>query len=109
VKDQIVGGAGIFPSPGLPTGLAELVKMYLLKEARGIGLGKQLIERCIDFARSAGYTGIYLETMPELKKAMHIYEQFDFYYLNGPLGNTGHFGCQVWMMKNLQESGTHRR
>ncbi len=30
--------------------------------------------------------------MPELRKAMSVYEKFGFKYLDGPLGNTGHFG-----------------
>src|SRR5687767_2664786 len=36
---QLLGGAGIFPSTGLPQGTGELVKMYLKPEARGKGLG----------------------------------------------------------------------
>jgi putative acetyltransferase len=101
INDEIIGGAGIFSSPGLPAKTCELVKMYLSKNARGKGLGKLLIGKCIDFAKQNGYKNIYLETMPELKKAMSIYEKFGFYYLKGPMGNTGHFGCDVWMMKDL--------
>ena len=98
---EVIGGAGIFPSPGLPEGTCELVKMYLLPHARGIGLGKMLIQKCIDFANGEGYSNIYLESMPELKKALKIYEKFGFEYLTGPLGNTGHFGCGSWMRKKL--------
>jgi putative acetyltransferase len=100
-KDQIVGGGGIFPSHGLPPDTCELVKMYLLPQARGVGLGRKLIQKSIDFASVAGYRQIYLETMPELKKAMKTYEKFGFEYLNGPMGNTGHFGCELWMLKKL--------
>src|SRR5271154_1983077 len=95
VNEVIVGGAGIFASAGLPEKTCELVKMYLNKNARGQGLGKLLIKKCIDFAIEQGYKHIYLETMPELKKAMSVYEKFGFYYLKGPMGNTGHFGCDV--------------
>src|SRR5689334_1554912 len=42
---HIMGGAGIYPSDGLPGDTCELVKMYLVPEARGKGLGKLLIER----------------------------------------------------------------
>jgi putative acetyltransferase len=101
VNHEIVGGAGICHSAGLPENTCELVKMYLSKTARGIGLGKILIRQCIDFASEQGYHHIYLETMPELKKAMSIYEKFGFYYLKGPMGNTGHYGCEVWMLKDL--------
>jgi len=98
---KIIGGAGIFPSPGLADDTAELVKMYLFPEARGKGIGKHLISRCIEFAREEGYKKIYIETMPELKKAMSVYEKFGFRYIDGPLGNTGHFGCGIWMLKDL--------
>jgi putative acetyltransferase len=98
---ELVGGGGIFPTPGLPEGTGELVKMYLADRARGKGLGKSMIEKCLEFAKEAGYQHVYLETMPELRKAMPVYEKFGFRYLNGPMGNTGHFGCPIWMMKDL--------
>lgn len=99
--DSILGGAGIFPSHGLPPDTCELVKMYLLPDSRGKGLGRLLIEKCLEFAQEAGYKKVYLETLPELKKAMYVYEKFGFKYLDGPMGNTGHFGCDVWMLKEL--------
>jgi putative acetyltransferase len=98
---QVLGGAGIYPSEGLPQQTCELVKMYLRPEARGKGLGKLLIEKSLEFAKGFGYLQVYIETMPELRKAVTIYEKFGFEYLNGPLGNTGHFGCDVWMLKTL--------
>ena len=101
VNNEIVGGAGIFPSQGLPATTCELVKMYLRKETRGMGLGRLLIDKCIATAKEMGYTQMYLETMPELKKALSVYEKFGFTYLTGPMGNTGHFGCDVWMVKSL--------
>jgi putative acetyltransferase len=100
-QGEIVGGAGIYPSEGLPAQTCELVKMYLLPHVRGKGLGKLLIEKCLEFAKGFGYLQVYIETMPELRKAVSIYEKFGFEYLNGPLGNTGHFGCDVWMLKQL--------
>ena len=99
--DTIVGGGGIFPSAGLPEGTCELVKMYLLSPARGIGLGKKIITACLEEARRLGYQQVYLETMPELKDALKTYEKFGFTYLTGPLGNTGNFGCALWMLKKL--------
>ncbi|HLO79626.1 MAG TPA: GNAT family N-acetyltransferase [Chitinophagaceae bacterium] len=101
LNGKIVGGGGIFPSDGLPTDTCELVKMYLLPEVRGIGLGRKLISDCITTAEKLGYKNIYLETMPELKDALNTYAKFGFSYLKGPMGNTGHFGCALWMLKNL--------
>jgi putative acetyltransferase len=101
INDKIIGGGGIFPSAALPEDTCELVKMYLLPEARGTGIGAALINLCMDTARSKGFKKMYIETMPELKRAISVYEKFGFEYLEGPLGNTGHFGCGVWMLKSL--------
>jgi putative acetyltransferase len=100
--DQILGGGGVFPTEGLPADTCELVKMYLVPEARGIGLGKAIIKKCFETARNFGFSKIYLETMPELKQALIVYEKFGFSYLDGPMGNSGHFGCERWMIRNVE-------
>jgi len=98
---KLLGGGGIFPSPGLPGDTCELVKMYLLPEARGKGLGGLLIQKALDSAKEKGFTQVYLETMPELKAALQAYARFGFEYIDRPMGNTGHFGCDLWMLKKL--------
>ena len=98
---ELLGGAGIYPTEGLPEGTCELVKMYLKPSARNQGLGGKLIARCLEYASGTGYKQVYLESMPELEKALTVYEKFGFEYLNGPIGNSGHFGCSKWMLKKL--------
>jgi putative acetyltransferase len=98
---KIVGGGGIYPTPGLSPDTCELVKMYLLPEARGIGLGSLLIQQAINSAKEKGFKKIYLETMPELKAALKKYEKFGFTYLSGPMGNSGHTGCSLWMIRDI--------
>ena len=98
---EMVGGGGIYPTDGLPGDTCELVKMYLLPQARGHGIGRILIEKCIEAAAANGFKKIYLETMPELKQALSVYEKFGFRFLNGPMGNSGHTGCSLWMLKVL--------
>lgn len=102
MDNKIVGGGGIYPTNGLPADTCELVKMYLLPEARGIGLGKTLIEKNLSFAKEKGYKQVYLETMPELKQALNVYAKFGFEYLKGPMGNSGHTGCSLWMLKQFE-------
>jgi putative acetyltransferase len=97
----VIGGAGIYPTEGLPNNTAELVKMYLHPHYRNKGLGKLLITQCLTWATANGYTQVYLETMPELKKAVAVYEKFGFTYLPKALGNSGHTGCNIWMLKEL--------
>ena len=101
IDEVIVGGCGIFPTENLPQGTCELVKLYLAKEARGTGLGKQLMEISLSWAKENGYTKVYLESMPELAKAVSIYEKVGFKALDHPLGNSGHCGCDIWMLKEL--------
>jgi putative acetyltransferase len=98
---ELVGGGGIFPTEGLPDDTCELVKMYLMASARGMNLGKALIEKCLAFAKEIGYKNVYLETMPELQQALKTYAKFGFEYLKGPIGNSGHTGCSLWMLKKL--------
>ena len=54
-------------------------------------LFKVLIQKCFDAATQNGYHSMYLETMPELSTAVGLYQQLGFNYLQGPLGNSGHF------------------
>ncbi len=101
IDNNVVGGAGIFPTENLPEGTCELVKLYLHKDARGTGLGKQLLNTAMQWAKENGYTQVYLESMPELSKAVTIYENVGFKRIHQPLGNSGHCGCDIWMVKNL--------
>lgn len=97
----IIGGCGVFPTPGLPEGCAELQKLYLLAPYRGRGLGKALIEKTFESARRLGYRQLYLESLPELGRAISLYEKTGFKNITAPLGNSGHFGCNIWMLKDL--------
>ena len=101
IDNNVVGGAGIFPTDNLPEGTCELVKLYLHKDARGTGLGKQLLNTAMQWAKENGYTQVYLESMPELSKAVTIYENVGFKRIHQPLGNSGHCGCDIWMIKDL--------
>ncbi|WP_300664152.1 GNAT family N-acetyltransferase [Fluviicola sp.] len=97
----IAGGCGVYPTEGLPDGCIELVKLYLSKDFRNHGLGKKLMEHSIETAKAAGFTEIYLETLPELHTAVGLYERLGFEYLDKPYGNSGHFACDLWMRKKL--------
>jgi len=44
---------------------------------------------------------MYLESMPELSNAIGMYQKNGFKKITGPLGNSGHTGCDVWMIKEL--------
>jgi putative acetyltransferase len=101
LNGKILGGGGIYPTEGLPKNTCELVKMYLLPEARSIGMGRTLIEKCLETAKEKGFRQVYLETLDELHLALKIYAKFGFEYLKAPMGNSKHFGCGLWMLKKL--------
>lgn len=100
-EGEIAGGSGVYPTEGLPVDCCELVKLYVSSQMRGKGLGKALIQKCFESAKQFGYKKMYLETMPELSTAVGLYEKLGFTYLKKPLGNSGHFGCDIWMLKEL--------
>lgn len=90
---RVIGGAGIAPLEGAEPDTCELRKMYFLHEARGRGLGEQMLRRCLDRARELAFRRCYLETLTGMDAAMRLYERMGFRKLCGPLGSTGHFGC----------------
>lgn len=101
IDGMVAGGAGIYPTENLPADTCELVKLYLATSARGKGIGKLLLQQCEEAAIQLGYKNIYLETMPELKIAVPMYEKMGYHYLNHSMGNSGHTGCDIWMLKEI--------
>jgi putative acetyltransferase len=98
---QLLGGAGLAPLEGGEQAICELRKMYFLTEARGGGFGKTVLALCVDRARALGYRRMYIETLSGMDAAMYLYERFGFEKLSGPLGNTGHFGCDRYYARDL--------
>src|SRR5690606_24758854 len=58
----IVGGAGVAPLANQNENICELQKMYFLPEARGLGIGNTMMEKCLIEAKKLGYEKCYLET-----------------------------------------------
>ena len=90
---QVLGCGGIAPLAGADPDVCELRKMYLLPAARGRGLGKRMLTRCLEAARGRGYRRCYLETLAGMDAAQKLYLQAGFRKLCGPLGSSGHSGC----------------
>jgi putative acetyltransferase len=101
LEGAVVGGGGIGPLKGGDDGTCELRKMYFLPAARGHGLGRMVAERALAFAKTAGYTACYLETMTAMTTARALYEKLGFKQSGTPQGHTGHFGCDAWYEMDL--------
>lgn len=100
-EGEIVGCCGIAPLENGDAMICELQKMYFLPETRGLGIGSQMMEKCLNKAREFGFEKCYIETMPFMHAAQKLYKKSGFEYLDAPLGNTGHSSCPVWMLKKL--------
>jgi putative acetyltransferase len=101
IDGEIVAGGGFAGLAGAPAEVCELQKMYMLPQTRGLGLGKLLIQRCIDNAKAMGYTQCYLETLPNMQAAQGLYRKMGFEHISQPMGSTGHNACPVWMLLKL--------
>ncbi len=104
IDNEIIGGCGIGILPNMESTICELQKMYLLPKARGHKIGFRLLQKCIDFAIKNGYSKIYLETFPKMENAVNLYIKNDFKSLKKSLGNTCHYACNMWMLKDLEQS-----
>lgn len=98
---RLVGGGGLGPLAGGAPEVCELRKMYLRPEARGRGLGRAMLHRCLAVARQSGYHRMYLETRQTMTEAMRLYERNGFAAVAKPIGHTGHFGCDAWYVRDL--------
>jgi len=98
---RLAGGCGIHGLDGSGNDTCELQRMFLVKEARGLGIGKRLLEMCLEEARNAGYKAVYLETLSVMEFAIAFYKRAGFEIINGRLGSTGHTACEVCMLKKI--------
>ena len=98
---SVAGGGGVAPLHDDAPGICELRKMYFLPALRGKGAGDALIMHCLEHARRLGYRQCYLETLTGMDAAQKLYEKHGFARIPAALGNTGHFGCNRFYLREL--------
>ena len=95
---KVLGGGGVAQLAKAEPDTCELRKMYFLPEARGIGAGTAMMEHCLKAARELGFSQCYLETLTGMDAAMRLYERSGFRRIDGPMGATGHGGCNTFYL-----------
>lgn len=98
---QLLGGGGIAGLIGGDADICELRKMYFLPALRGLGAGRALIQHCLAAARQFGYRQCYLETLSGMDAAQALYLKSGFRRIDAALGNTGHFSCDQFYLREL--------
>ncbi len=101
IKGVVAGGGGVAPLAGGDVTTCELQKMYFMPDARGLGAGAALMERCLSSARAFGFERCYLETLGGMDAAMKLYERSGFQRIGARLGGTGHGGCNTFYLRTL--------
>lgn len=101
LEGRIEGCGGFAALLEGPDGTCELRKMYFRPALRGLGAGHALMLKVLAQAASAGYREMYLETLAAMSAARKLYTRHGFQPLDGPMGSTGHCGCDAWMARPL--------
>jgi putative acetyltransferase len=83
----------------MPDGGYEVAKMTVSEELRGAGLGKQLMQACIEAGRALGAPRLYLETNASLAPAIGLYRAMGFRRLD-PVA-TEYARADVFMERRL--------
>lgn len=100
-ESTVQGGGGVAPLDGGDADTCELRKMYFLPALRGLGAGAALMAQCLESARRIGFKRCYLETLAGMDAAKKLYERTGFRRIDGPLGATGHGGCNTFYLLDL--------
>lgn len=67
-------------------------RLFVREQFRGKNIGNILIQKIIDDAREIGYQHMFLDTLPFLESAIHMYRKYGFYeiesYNDSPMENS---------------------
>jgi GNAT superfamily N-acetyltransferase len=74
--DTILGTVALMPTEDPK--VLELTKMAVSPESRGLKVGQQLMQYCIDYAKSIGLDGLMLYSNTILENAIYIYLKYGF-------------------------------
>ncbi len=70
---------GVVALRPLAAGIAEIKRLYVVREARGTGVGRMLAERAVEAAAAKGYQRVRLDThRPSMIAAIALYRRLGF-------------------------------
>ena len=91
--------AGMVAFRASSAGVAEMKRLFVRPSARGEGLGRTLVSHVIGAAREAGYRRMILDTLPVMRDAQRMYEQFGFQdiepYYDSPIAGTRYMALDL--------------
>jgi GNAT superfamily N-acetyltransferase len=64
----------------------EFCKLVVLESARGRGVGRRLVQACIDFSRARGAQRLMLQSFRKLEVALRMYDAMGFVDMPPPEG-----------------------
>ena len=90
---------GCFGIRQLEDSICELKRMYLKSEARGLGIGKLMMEKAIEVGKELGYKKMRLDTLSTMSSAIRLYEKIGFYeiepYRFNPMESAKYFEIEL--------------
>jgi putative acetyltransferase len=102
LKGELVrGGVGISPLPDAGANCCEVRKMYLLPDDRGFGLGRKLLFRCLEKAKTMGYKTVYAKTATRMPQAITLFQKMNFQVSASPLREDSKNHSFIWFSRSL--------
>lgn len=101
IESAVVGCVALVPAHG-DAGRVELIKMAVDEAQRGHGIGRALMEACVETAREMGAREIWLESNARLDAALALYRRTGFRDLTGTqFQPSAYCRCDVQMLLEL--------
>lgn len=98
-NDKVCGGVGFAEFGGFEK-CAEIQKLYLSDEKKGMGLGKMLLQYAENEARKLGYTTVYIETHTNLDVALKLYYKYGYQQIDRP-SSVSHGTMNRFLIKKI--------
>ncbi|MFT5971059.1 MAG: N-acetylglutamate synthase-like GNAT family acetyltransferase [Flavobacteriales bacterium] len=91
-KKEIVGTVALKKES---EGIFELSKMGVIPEFQGKGIGKMLVQFCLNFAKKHQFKTVFLDSSRKLENALHIYSKMGF--VEVPVPTSEYERCDIRM------------